>query len=100
MKYYTIEVSAEGRWAFIPAERGRYIRTHPAALFVACPNAKCEAPKKKPCISIAKLDAGLKVYQAPLHPERRALYVDQMNDLRDVDDAGKAIPLRFVRKRG
>jgi len=43
------EYRNEAKYAFVPAERGRFIRTHICAAFVPCSN--CGVKRHKPCIS-------------------------------------------------
>lgn len=100
MKYYHLEVSETGRYAFIPAEYGRYIRTHVAALFVPCPHKLCRAKKKTPCISLKKLASfDTRVPQVAIHAERLAAYHAYQAGLPAVDAGGKVIPLKG-RKHG
>lgn len=42
------EYRHDAKWAFMPAEFGRWIRTHPCALWLAC---ECGATAGKPCQS-------------------------------------------------
>jgi hypothetical protein len=43
------EYREKAKYAFVPAERGRFIRTHICAAWIACPN--CGAKKQRPCRS-------------------------------------------------
>lgn len=43
------ELREDAKYAFVPAERGRFIRTHICAAFIDCPN--CEAKRRRPCRS-------------------------------------------------
>lgn len=73
MKYYHMEVSAEGRFVFLPAERGRYVRTDFSAFFVNC--AECEADAGTPCYNMKSyLAFDVLVFQSATHAKRKAAY--------------------------
>jgi hypothetical protein len=42
-------VQMSAKYAFVPAQRGRYIRTHICVAFVPCTN--CKAQKRRACVS-------------------------------------------------
>ena len=58
------------KWAFVPAEKGRWIRTHPAALFFGC---SCGAVAGKPCHNE-------KGYQVPVCRTRARLYQNALRN--------------------
>lgn len=102
MKYYHMEISQSGRYAFVPAEYGRYIRTHVCVLFVDCTNPLCNAKKNSPCISLPKLAKfETRVPQVKVCKERMAAYRGYQAAQPKVDDSGKVIKIRKGgRKRG
>ena len=100
MKYYHIDVSATGRYAFVPAEFGRYVRTHPAALFVNCPNKFCRAKKGTPCVSLKKLAKfDTRCPQVQIHAERMTAYKQWQKAQPKVDHGGKILRMK-ERKHG
>jgi len=102
MKYYHMEVSQTGRYAFVPAEYGRYIRTHVCVLFVDCGNKLCGAKQKQPCISLPKLAKfDTRVPQVKVCAERMAAYHNYQAAQPKVDEGGKVIKIKKGgRKRG
>ena len=97
IKYYHMIISEEGRYAFVPAERGRWIKTHLSAFFVACTNKHCMSAVKTPCISLtslAKFDQ--RVFQVPVHKERKAAYQAYRlaTSKAKTDEGGKITKLR------
>ena len=73
MKYYHMDVSAQGRFVFLPAEKGRYIRTDFSAFFVGC--SDCEADAGTPCYNMKSyLAFDVLVFQAATHSKRKAAY--------------------------
>lgn len=94
-KYYTIEVSTEGRYAFLPVGRGLYIRTHPGAVFVPCPEKGCKADAKHPCINLKQQETlDVRVPQSKIHPSRSAAYRAFCAEQKVTDEGGKVIKLR------
>jgi hypothetical protein len=85
------------RWAFVPAERGRYIRTHRCALNTACP--KCSAAPGHPCLDLTRTD-GVH-FQVKVHaPRRDAFYGRQAEaDRRDLEGARPILRVRKGRAR-
>ena len=102
MKYFHIEVSETGRYAFVPAEYGRYIRTHQCVLFVDCPNDLCKSRKNAACISLPKLAKfETRVPQVQVCKERMAAYHKWQAARPKTDNGGKVINIRKGgRKRG
>lgn len=101
MKYYHMMVSEQGQFAFVPAERGRWIKTHMSAMFVDCENKMCKAKKKTPCISLAKLASfDRRVFQVAVHPERIKAYQKwkKENEIK-VNEEGKIVKMKRGRKR-
>lgn len=80
------EYRHEAKWAFVPAEKGRWIRTHTSALHVNCPT--CKQAAGHPCINITRED---RAYQVPVHTERKALYLGMKRKdlLISVDETGQ-----------
>lgn len=100
MKYMYMEVSAQGRYAFVPAERGRWIKTHMSALFVACGDTNCKAKVGEPCVSLPKLASfDRRVYQVRVHPERMSAYAIYKQKLAEkrTDAGGKVIKMKGKR---
>ena len=101
MKYYHIEVSETGRYAFVPAEYGRYLRTHVCVLFVDCPAKLCKSKQKNPCISMAKLAKfDRRVPQVQVCAERMTAYQKWQRTQPKVDAGGKILKMNRRRKRG
>jgi len=95
MKYYHMEVSATGRFAFVPAEFGRYLRTHICVLFVDCGNKLCGAKKKNPCISLTKLAKfDTRIPQVKVCMERMQAYRTYQAGLPQVDVTGKILKIK------
>ena len=98
-KYTYSEHSEQGRFAFVPAERGRWIKTHLSVLHVACHNRHCKAAKRHPCISLDKLkQTDRRIYQVRVHPERMKAYKKFKLEQRRTDDQGKVL-LKMRRRR-
>ncbi len=102
IRYYHTVVSESGQYAFIPAERGRWIKTHISALFVDCKNKHCKAAAKSPCISIkalAKFDT--RAFQVAVHKERMTEYhkFRAAEASQKIKDDGKIIRMKKRRKR-
>lgn len=55
-------------YAFLPAERGRYIRTHRCALVTKCP--ECHSEPGQPCE--VTTDEGWRQFRVEVHERRRA----------------------------
>jgi len=92
-KYYTIEVSKEGRYAFLPVGRGLYIRTHPGAVFVGCPD--CGVGVRQPCINLKQEERlDVRVPQSKVHRDRMLAYRQFLNEQKATDDGGKVIKMR------
>ena len=101
MKYFHIEVSATGRYAFVPAEYGRYIRTHVAVLFVDCPAKLCRSKKNSACISLTKLAKfDTRCPQVQICTGRMTAYKKWQSVQPKTDDKGKIISMKRGRKRG
>jgi len=64
------EFRDEAKWAFVPAEKGRWIRTHPSALFEHC--KECKASAGHPCLNLSGRE--IKVYQVPVHGARKLAF--------------------------
>lgn len=102
IRYYHTVISEEGQYAFIPAERGRWIKTHISALFVGCNNKHCKAAAKSPCISIkalAKFDT--RAFQVAVHKERMDAYQKfRTNEAsQKIMDDGKIIRMKKKQRR-
>ena len=101
MKYFHIEVSETGRYAFVPAEYGRYIRTHVCVLFVDCPNKLCAAKKQAPCISMDKLAKfDTRAPQVKVCAQRLTAYQKWQKDQPQVNEGGSILKMRKAVKRG
>lgn len=94
-KYYTMEVSVNGRYVFLPAERGRYIRTHWSAFYVDCPDKNCQAAAKTPCYNVeAYLAYDALVFQTKVHKGRINIYHKFQREERAVDTFGHKLKVR------
>ena len=94
-KYYTIEVSEQGRYIYLPVGSGLYIRTHPGAWFVGCP--ECRADAQHPCINLKKRDTlDVRIPQSKIHSKRVAAYRDFVSKQKAVDEGG--VVLKFRKK--
>lgn len=92
-KYYTIEVSTEGRYAFLPVGKGLYIRTHPGAVFVGCPD--CGVGARMACINLKQQETlDVRVPQSKIHKGRSAAYRKWLAEKKATDEGGKVIKLR------
>jgi len=102
MKYYHIEVSETGRYAFVPAEYGRYLRTHVCVLFVDCPAKLCGAKRNSPCISLDKLAKfDTRVPQVQVCAGRMSAYKTWEAKQPKTDAGGKILKMsKGGRKRG
>jgi len=102
MKYYHTEVSETGRYAFVPAEYGRYIRTHVCVLFVDCTNKLCKAKRNSACISLPKLAKfDVRSPQVKVCAERMTAYQKWQGAQPKVDTGGRVLKIRRGgRKRG
>lgn len=99
MKYYHIEVSETGRYAFVPAEYGRYIRTHVCVLFVDCPAKLCRAKRNNPCISLTKLAKfDTRCPQVQICAGRMTAYKKWQNAQPKTDAGGKIIKMTGRRR--
>ena len=87
------EYRETAKWAFVPAEHGRWIRTHPCVLLVDC--AACEARKGRPCYNLRFND--VYVFQVPVHPKRQQAYMLLRKSEPDLDDKGNVIKRRRAR---
>jgi len=94
LKYYHTEVSAKGRFVFLPVGRGLYVRTHHACLWVDCPDRACKAQAGEACVSLKKLESlGTRVYQAKGHASRMVAYRHFKSEQKAIDEEGKALKL-------
>lgn len=101
MRRYHIEISEKGRWAYVPAEYGRYLRTHVCVLYVDCTDKLCLAAKDNPCINLprlAKFDT--RVPQCKVHASRMVAYKKFLRDQPKINEGGKVIKMKRRRKRG
>jgi len=65
------EFRTSARYVFLPAEnRGRYVRTHPSAAFVACPS--CNSQPGEPCSILGS--KSWRVYGTQVHRSRKDVY--------------------------
>lgn len=70
------EYRTSARYVFLPAEaKGRYVRTHPSAAFVACPD--CNSQPGEPC-TILRPEGyepnTWRYYSAEVHRKRKDVY--------------------------
>lgn len=92
LKYYHTEVSAKGRFVFLPVGRGLYVRTHHACLWVDCPDKACQAQAGEACVSLKKLETlGTRVYQSKSHPARGVAYRHFKAEQKQLGEDGKAL---------
>ena len=74
------ELREDAKYAFVPAERGRFIRTHICAAFVACSN--CGAKNRRPCLTP---DGNMTVATCLVRRQdyRKQVYKDNKKKLKD-----------------
>jgi hypothetical protein len=84
------EFRDEAKWAFVPAEKGRWIRTHPSALFQNC--SECGQQAGRPCLNDVK--SGVRIYQVPVHGKRVDAFQKSKDKVVNMDDEGNIIKLR------